>query len=66
MKLKVVVKAENHHKGKTAIYSNEVNGKNFNDIAIILSDLKNLDLPIDKSIKKFNLSKSDWEASLGF
>lgn len=66
MKLKVVIKSNNHKKGNSAVYANEVNGKNFKEIALILNDLKNFDLPIEKAIKKFNLTKSDWEASLGF
>ncbi len=66
MKLKVVIKADTHKKGNSAIYANEVNGSNFKEVALILTDLKNFNLPIEKAIKEFNLSKSDWEAALGF
>lgn len=66
MKLKVVIKSERHKKGDSALYANEVNGNNFKEISLVLKDLKNFNLPIDKAIKEFNLSKSDWEAALGF
>ncbi len=66
MKLKVVIKSENHKKGNNAIYANEINGSNFKEVALVLKDLSNFNLPIEKAIKEFNLSKSDWDAALGF
>lgn len=66
MKLKVVIKSERHKKGSTAMYANEVNANNFKELALVLNDLKNFDIPIEKAIREFSLSKSDWEASLGF
>ena len=47
-------------------YVNEINGENFKEIALVLKDLKHLNLPIDKAIKEFKLSRSDWDAALGF
>ena len=47
-------------------YSNEVNASNFKDIALVLKDLKNLNLPIDKAIKEMKSStKTDWDMALG-
>lgn len=66
MKLKVVVKSDNHKKGTAAVYANEINAKNFKDISLVLRDLDNFNIPIKKAMKDFNLSKSDWEAALGF
>jgi len=65
MRVKVVIKSENHQKGQNAIYATEVNGNNHKELALVLKDLNNFNLPIEKAIKEFNLSKSDWEAALG-
>jgi hypothetical protein len=43
----------------------EINSDDFNQIALVLDDLKKFNLPIDKAIKKLSLKKSDWDASLG-
>jgi len=66
MKLKVVIKSETHGKGNSAVYATEVNANNYKELTLVLNDLKNFNLPIEKAIKEFNLSKSDWEAALGF
>ena len=63
-KLRVFVKGDGVQGNKR--YLNEVNADNFKDIALVLKDLENLGLPIKKSIKEYNLSKSDWDASLAF
>jgi hypothetical protein len=62
--LKIWLKTDNEGQPGSKTYGNEVNGKNYKDIALVLKDLKNLDLPIDKAIKEFKKSKSDWEAAL--
>jgi hypothetical protein len=49
----------------TKVYANEINSDDFNQIALVLNDLKTYNLPIDKAIKKLALKKSDWDASLG-
>lgn len=56
-----------HGKGAgTKVYSNEINSEDYNQIALVLKDLKVVyGLPIDKAIKKLMLEKSDWDASLG-
>lgn len=46
-------------------YKNKVPAEDFKKISIILTDLKNLGLPIEKAIKEFNLKKSDWDMALG-
>ena len=66
MKLKVVIKLDNHQRGSAAVYATEINANNYKELALILNDLKSFNLPIEKAIKEFNLSKSDWEAALGF
>lgn len=40
-------------------YKNEINGDDFNQIALILSDLENTGLPIDKAIKEFRKIKEE-------
>jgi len=47
-------------------YKNKVNSENYKEISLVLNDLNNLGLPIEKAIKDFNLKKSDWEAALRF
>lgn len=50
----------------TKVYSNEVNSEDYNQLALVLNDLKVIyGLPVDKAIKKLQLSKSDWDAALG-
>jgi len=62
--LKVNLKSDNTDVGNKQ-YQNKVNAMDFRKISLILSDLKNLGLPIDKAIKEFNLKKSDWDTALG-
>ena len=49
----------------TLKYKNNIPTEDFRQISLVLFDLKNLGLPIDKAIKEFNLEKSDWDAALG-
>lgn len=65
MKLQIRIKGDSKEIPGNKFYSTEVNAKNYKELAIILIDLKNLNIPIEKAIKEFNLSKSDWEAALG-
>lgn len=52
-------------KGKgTTIYYNDINGEDYQQIANVLKDLKSLNIPIEKAIKKFTISKSDWDVAL--
>lgn len=46
-------------------YDNKVPAEDFRKLSLVLKDLKNLGLPIEKAIKEFNLQKSDWDAALG-
>jgi hypothetical protein len=61
-KLKVKLRGNNPGNDR---YVNEINGENYREIALILADLKNLNLPIDKAIKEFKSPKNDWDAALG-
>lgn len=61
-KLKVVLKADT--KQGAYDYNNEVNALNYKDIALVLRDLKNFNIPIEKAIKEFNLTKSEWDNML--
>ena len=47
-------------------YVNEVNAENFKELAIVLKDLQNLNLPISKAIKEFNRPNNAWDEALGF
>lgn len=64
MKLKVVVKSDNHRKGEQAMYANEINGRNFKDVSLVLNDLNNFGVPIEKALKEFKIKKSDWDIAL--
>lgn len=65
MKLKVRLMPDSGKPGQS-IYNNEINSENFKEIALILLDLSNYGLPVEKAIKEYlNLKKSDWEASIG-
>ena len=46
-------------------YKNKVNAEDFKKLSLVLSDLKNLGLPIEKAVKDFKLDISDWDAALG-
>lgn len=64
-KLKVSLKGDNSSAGNHR-YHNEVNAENFKEVAIVLSDLKNLGLPIDKAVKELNHNKrNDWDDLIG-
>ena len=64
-RLKVSIRTDSRGVPGSRTYNNEVNAENYKDIALVLKDLKNLDLPIDKAIKEFKLAKSDWDIALG-
>lgn len=61
-KLRVKIKGDRPGNDR---YINEVNAENYKEIALVLNDLKNLNLPIDKAIKEMKSSKSDWDIALG-
>ena len=65
MKLKVRIKEDIRSESKQKVYDTEVNALNYKELALIFTDLKNFGLPIEKAIKEFNLSKSDWNIALG-
>jgi len=53
-------KSDNHTK-----YNNKINPDNFRELSLVLKDLKNLGLPVEKAIKQFRLELSDWDVALG-
>jgi hypothetical protein len=63
--LKVSVKSDNSNVGNKQ-YQNKINADNFREISLILTDLRNIGLPIDKAVSDYKLKKSDWDAALGF
>jgi len=63
--MELSVKVKENRSDEYTKYKNKVHAKDFRKISLILSDLRNLGLPIDKAIKDFNLEKSDWDAALG-
>jgi len=66
MKLKIRVTTDRSNSEGNCLYKNKIEGKNYKELAIILNDLKNIGLPLDKAIKEYKLTKSDWEVALGF
>ena len=65
MKLKVSLKSENKSAGCNQ-YHNEVNASDFTKVALILLDLKNNNVPIDKAYKEYlRLIKTDWDVIIG-
>ncbi len=62
--LKITLQSDNSHAGNKQ-YRNKINAMNFKEISLILTDLKNLGIPIEKGIKEFRLKKSDWDAAMG-
>lgn len=62
VKLKVKIKGNSPGNDR---YVNEINGENYKELALVLKDLKNLNLPVDKAIKEMRLTKSDWDIALG-
>ena len=64
-KLKVSIKSAENRPGNHK-YENEVNGDNYKEIALILMDLSNYNIPIEKAILEFNkMRKTDWDAVIG-
>jgi hypothetical protein len=64
VKLSLKLKQEHSFRG-SCTYKNEINGSNFKEVARVLKDLKEFNLPIDKAIKEYRKTKSDWDAVLG-
>jgi hypothetical protein len=65
MKLKVVLRRDKSGQGASS-YNNLVNAENYKEVALVLLDLKNNSVPIDKAIKELrNLEKSDWDYAIG-
>lgn len=62
--LKVKLSTGKGGKGEKLIYQNKVSAKNFREVALVLEDLKNLDIPIERSFKEMKIQRSDWERSL--
>lgn len=62
--LKVSVENDNSLAGKSQ-YRNKVNAENFKEVALVLEDLKNLGVPVEKAFKELKVRKSDWEIALG-
>jgi len=61
-KLKIVLKADT--KQGAYDYNHEINASNYKELAQILKDLRTFNIPIDKAIKEFKLSKSEWDNML--
>jgi hypothetical protein len=59
------VKLKEHRHANYLSYNNKISSEDYKKISLVLQDLKNLGLPIEKAIKDFNLKKSDWDAVLG-
>jgi len=65
MKLKISLKSQSGLPGSHS-YSNEINAENFKEIALILKDLSNYGIPIDKAIKEYlKETKTDWDIIIG-
>jgi hypothetical protein len=65
MKLRVSLKSDSSLPGRHR-YDNQVNAENYKDVALVLLDLANHGVPLEKAIKEyFKLIKSDWEAIIG-
>lgn len=65
MKLKVSLKSECKGIPGRKGYTTTINASNYKEISLVLKDLKFQGLPIEKAIKEFKLSNSDWEIALG-
>lgn len=59
------IKLKENLRDNNCKYKNKISAKDFKEISLVLNDLKNIGLPIDKAIKEYNLEKSDWDAALG-
>lgn len=63
--LRVSLKSGTNRPG-SHIYDNQINAENFKEFALVLRDLSNYGIPIEKAFKEFLLKKkSDWEAVIG-
>jgi len=63
--LKVSLKSELHKPNSTK-YENQINAENFKEVAIVLSDLSNYGVPIEKAIKEYKKEKkSNWDEMIG-
>lgn len=65
MKLKVSLKANTRGIPGRKTYDTEVNAENYKEISLVLKDLDNNGLPIDKAIKDFKLKNSYWDDAIG-
>jgi len=65
VKLSVSLKSNNKNVVGRKSYKTEVNAENYKEISLVLTDLENNGLPIDKAIKEFKNKKSDWNIALG-
>ena len=63
-RLKVELVSENSEAGNKQ-YRNKINAGNYKEISLVLTDLRNLGLPIEKALKEYKREKSDWDAALG-
>jgi hypothetical protein len=59
------VKVKRDKANTQAIYVNKISAEDYKKIAILLKDLKNLNVPIDKAIKEFKKGFNDWDIALG-
>ena len=59
------IKVKDNRKDEYTKYKNKTSAEDYRKLALILTDLKNLGLPIEKAIKEFRIKKSDWDAALG-
>jgi len=65
VKLSVSLKSNNKSVVGRKSYKTEVNAENYKEISLVLTDLENNGLPIDKAIKEFKNKKSNWNIALG-
>jgi len=63
--LKVSIKSDENRAGCNQ-YHNKIYAGDYKKIALVLLDLANFGLPIDKAIKEYmNMKKTDWEIAIG-
>lgn len=60
------IKLKENVKDNWCKYNQKIPAEDYKKLSRVLTDLKNLGLPIDKAIREFTLEKSDWDAALGF
>jgi len=64
-RLNVKIKNGNNTLGNNE-YDNSVNGENFKDVAMVLMDLSNHNIPIKKAYKEYlRLINNDWNFIIG-